>query len=156
MKVSFWRSFGIVQLIISLVLLHFCFLLKLLSSFSVGVHVAFLFFCFSFFVCSFVRFFFFQIIVPHKSRCTVCTCAYSQGCALRIIEGSPVSWTCEIQGAQHRMSIKKNSDNHNDIDKNNIIYSLLVECWQICGPPIYTFSYSAKSKSKVPKATARA
>ena len=31
-----------------------------------------------------------------------------QGCtALRKIEGSPVLWTCEIQGTQHKMSMKK-------------------------------------------------
>ena len=26
---------------------------------------------------------------------------WKQGCALRKIEGSPVLWSCEIQGAQH-------------------------------------------------------
>ena len=30
-----------------------------------------------------------------------------QGCALTKIEGSPVLWTCEIQGAQHMISMKK-------------------------------------------------
>ena len=30
-----------------------------------------------------------------------------QGCALRKIEGSPVLWTCEIQCAQHMISMKK-------------------------------------------------
>ena len=32
-----------------------------------------------------------------------------QGCALRKIEGSPVLWTCEIQGAQHIISIEKSN-----------------------------------------------
>ena len=31
----------------------------------------------------------------------------SQGCALRKIEGNPVLWTCEIQCAQHMISMKK-------------------------------------------------
>ena len=30
-----------------------------------------------------------------------------QGCALRKIEGSPVLWTCEIQCAQHMISVEK-------------------------------------------------
>ena len=29
-----------------------------------------------------------------------------QGCALRKIEGSPVLWTCKIQGAQHMICMK--------------------------------------------------
>ena len=29
-----------------------------------------------------------------------------QGCALRKIEGSPVHWTCKIQGAQHMICMK--------------------------------------------------
>ena len=30
-----------------------------------------------------------------------------QGCSLRKIEGSPVLWTCKIQGAQHMICVKK-------------------------------------------------
>ena len=37
----------------------------------------------------------------------VCCLATWQGCALRKIEGSPVLWSCEIQGAQHRICMKK-------------------------------------------------
>ena len=35
------------------------------------------------------------------------TCRPSQGCTLKKIEGSPVLWTCEIQCAQHMISMKK-------------------------------------------------
>ena len=44
--------------------------------------------------------------------CTVSLRVYKetthiQGCALRKIEGSPVLWTCEIQCAQHMISMEK-------------------------------------------------
>ena len=31
----------------------------------------------------------------------------AQDCALREIEGSPVLWTCEIQGVKHRIFMRK-------------------------------------------------
>ena len=49
-------------------------------------------------------------IARHKSP-TYCKVFFlvptTQGCALRKIEGSPVLWTCEIQCAQHMISMKK-------------------------------------------------